>query len=72
MVLPHGDSVISEQYVWTVSWPLRKLTENPNSTKVVEFWEEINMLFKEYQATMQDVAYLSFAIIIRELMEWVQ
>ena len=48
---------------------LRKLNGNPKSIKFDEFWEEINILFNEYQASVQerrhsDIVYLPFAISI--------
>ena len=56
---------------------LRKLNGNPKSTKYDEFWEEINILFNEYQTAVQErrhdnIAYLPFTISIRELIERVQ
>ena len=49
---------------------LRKLNENPKSTKFDEFWEEFSILFNEYQTAVQerrhgDIAYLLFVISIR-------
>ena len=53
---------------------LRKLYGKQNNSLYDEFWEEIHILFNEYQAAVQerrhsDVLYLPFAISIRELVE---
>ena len=53
---------------------LRALNGDPKSAKFDEFWNEIEILFNEYQTAVQErrhgsTAYLPFAISIRELVE---
>ena len=55
---------------------LRKLN-GKTSMKFKEFWDEVNNLFSEYEASVQEwrhgsFLYLPFAISIRKLVEWIK
>lgn len=56
---------------------LRSLNGKPNSTKFDDFWNEVHVLFEEYQAAVHErrhdsVLYLPFAISTRELIDRVK
>ena len=56
---------------------LRKLNGKPNSSKFDPFWDEVNVLFNEYQAAVQErrqgqYLYLPFAISVSDLINQIK